>query len=152
MMRWPLLLGKSGMGIHRRDAETLRQRREHHEEYESVRVVESRVMAGVKFSISKMSFGRRVELMTRIREVARRMEFLAAGADVGGKMDAGLVQVEIEKLYVAWGLKAVSGLVVDGVVAGPELLAEAGPDELFREALAAVRAETGLSADESKNC
>jgi len=114
--------------------------------------VESQVVAGVTFSVSKMSFGRRVELMTRIREVARRMEFLDAGADAGGKMDAGLVQAEVERLYVAWGLKAVSGLVVDGVVAGPELLAEAGPEELFREVLAAVRAETGLSADESKNC
>src|SRR4051794_9304407 len=98
MMRWRLLLGRWRDRIHRRDAETRRQRREHQEGYESVRVVESRVVDGVQFTISKMSFGRRVELMTRIREVGRRMEFLAAGADVGGKMDAGLVQAEIEKL------------------------------------------------------
>ena len=38
-----------------------------------------------------------------------------------------------------------------GVAAGPELLAEAGPEELFREALAAVRRETGLSEEERKN-
>jgi hypothetical protein len=54
-------------------------------------------------------------------------------------------------MYVAWGVKAVSGLRVDSREAGPELLAEAGPEELFREALAAVRRETGLSEEERKN-
>src|SRR4051794_41030925 len=119
--------------------------------YESVRMVESRVVAGVKFAVAKMSFGRRVELMTRIREIAQRMEFSAGGKEAGDKMDAKLAVSEIERLYVVWGLKAVSGLVVDGRAAGPELLAESGPEELFREALAAVRAETGLSAEEAKN-
>ena len=51
-------------------------------------------------------------------------------------MDAVLLRAEIERMYVAWGVKAVSGLVVDSREAGPELLAEAGPEELFREALA----------------
>ena len=77
--------------------------------------------------------------MRRVRELARRMEFLEAGEDPGDKMDAALLQAEIDRLYVAWGVKAVSGLAVDGVEAGPELLADAGPEELFREALAAVR-------------
>jgi hypothetical protein len=98
-----------------------------------------------------MSFGRRIELMTRVREVARRMEFLAAAQGVGEKMDAGLAQAEIERLYVSWGLRGVSGLVVDGRPATPEVLAESGPEDLFREALAVVRAETGLSEEERKN-
>jgi hypothetical protein len=50
-----------------------------------------------------------------------------------------------------WAVTAVSGLTVDGSTAGPELLAEAGPEELFREALAAVRRETGLNEEERKN-
>ena len=120
-------------------------------DYTSEAVVESRVVPGVTFTIAKMSFGRRVELMRRVRELARRTEFLAASGDAGDKMDAALLQAEIERLYVAWGVKAVSGLVVDGRAAGPELLAEAGPEELFREALAAVRRETGLSEEERKN-
>jgi hypothetical protein len=119
--------------------------------YESVRVVESQVVAGVGFTIARMSFGRRVELMTRIREMARRREFLAAGPDAEGKMDAGLLQAEIDRLYVMWGVKGVAGLVVDGREAGPELLVEAGPEELFREALGLVRAEIGLSEEERKN-
>jgi len=121
------------------------------ENYESVRAVESRVRPGVQFAVAKVSFGRRVELMTRVREAARRMEFLAAAQDAGTKMDAGLAAAEIDRLYVAWGLQAVHGVVVDGRVAGPELLAEAGPEDLFREALKAVRAEMGLSEEERKN-
>jgi hypothetical protein len=52
---------------------------------------------------------------------------------------------------MTWGLRAVSGLELDGADATPELLAEAGPEDLFREALAAVRAETGLTEAERKN-
>jgi hypothetical protein len=106
----------------------------------------------VTLTIAKMSFGRRVELMRRVRELARRTEFLAASEEVGEKMDSALLRAEIERLYVMWGVKAVSGLAVDGSIAGPELLAEAGPEELFREALAAVRRETGLNEEERKNC
>ena len=120
-------------------------------EYTSEAVVESHAIAGVQFRIAKMSFGRRVELMRRVRELARRAEFLAAGDATNQKMDAALLEAEIERLYVAWGVRAVSGLTVDGMPAGPELLTEAGPEELFREALAAVRKETGLNEEERKN-
>jgi hypothetical protein len=119
--------------------------------YDSVEVVESRVAGGVKFTVAKMSFGRRTELMRQVRELARRVEFLGAGADAGQKMDAALLQAEIDRLYVKWGLRAISGLDLDGVEATPESLAEAGPEELFREAVEAVRAQTGLSPAERKN-
>jgi hypothetical protein len=120
--------------------------------YASESVVESRTVPGVRFTIAKMSFGRRVELMRRVRELARRTEFLAASEEAGEKMDSALLHAEIERLYVMWGVKAVSGLAVDGTIAGPELLVEAGPDELFREALALVRREAGLNEEERKNC
>jgi hypothetical protein len=119
--------------------------------YASEALVKSRAVPGVTFTVAKMSFGRRVELMRRVRELARRTEFLAASKEAGDKMDAALLQAEIEHTYVIWGVKSVTGLAVDGVAAGPELLAEAGPEELFREALAAVRKETGLSEEERKN-
>src|SRR5260370_27254414 len=119
--------------------------------YASETVVKSRAVPGVTFTIVKMSFGRRVDLMRRVRELARRTEFLTASEEVGDKMDAALQRAEIERTYVMWGVKSVTGLAVDGVAAGPELLAEAGPEELFREALAAVRKETGLSEEERKN-
>src|SRR5580692_4065366 len=119
--------------------------------YESVAVVESQKAPGVTFSVARMSFGRRVELMRKVRELARRMEFLEAGAEPGDRMDAALLQAEIDRLYLAWGLKSVAGLDVDGVDATPESLADTGPEELFREALEAVRAETGLNEAERKN-
>ncbi len=120
-------------------------------EYESVRVVESVVAAGVTYSVARMSFVRRLELMQRVRELARKMEYLNAGQDAAGRMDSALLQAEIDRLYVVWGLREVSGLTVDGAMATPELLAKAGPEALFREALAAVRREIGLSEPERKN-
>lgn len=119
--------------------------------YESVAVIESQAAPGVTFTVAKMSYGRRTELMRRIRELARHMEFLEAGKEPGDKMDAALLRAEIGKLYVSWGLRAVSGLVVDGADATPELLAESGPENLFQEALAAVQAQAGLSEAERKN-
>jgi hypothetical protein len=119
--------------------------------YASESVVESRTVPGVRFTIAKMSFGRRVELMRRVRELARRTEFLAASEEAGEKMDSALLHAEIERLYVMWGVKTVIGLTVDGSMAGPELLAESGPEDLFRETLAAVRRETGLNEEERKN-
>jgi len=119
--------------------------------YESVERVESKIARGVTYCVSKMSFARRVELMRQIRELAGRAEFLAAGDDIGGKMDAALLEVEIERLYVKWGLREITGLEVDGSPATPDSLAEAGPEDLFREAFTAVRAAAGLSSAERKN-
>jgi hypothetical protein len=119
--------------------------------YESVAVVESQIASGVKFTLAKMSFGRRTDLMRQVRGLARKMEFLEAALEPAQKMDAALLRVEIDRLYVKWGLLGVSGLELDGLEATPESLAEAGPEELFREALALVRTQTGLSADERKN-
>jgi hypothetical protein len=79
------------------------------------------------------------------------MEFLEAGKDPGDRMDAAMLQAEIDRLFLAWGLRTVSGLMLDGVEASPESLAESGPEDLFREALASVRAETGLTEEQRKN-
>ena len=119
--------------------------------YESVVEVDSRIAPGVRFTVARMSFGRRVELMRRIRDLAKRMEFLEAGKRPDEKMDAALLRAEIDRVWLIWGLRAISGLVLDSGEATPELLAESGPEELFREALAAVRAETGLTDEERKN-
>src|ERR1041384_1839286 len=97
--------------------------------YESVTVVESQVASGVTFTVARMSFGRRVDLMRKGREVERRMEVLEAGKEPGDRMDAALLQAEIDRLYLAWGLQAVAGLELDGSPATPELLASAGPED-----------------------
>jgi hypothetical protein len=118
--------------------------------YESWVERESKTAPGVTFVLAKMSFGRRVELTRRLREIAQRVEFLEAG-DAKEKIDAALLTCEIDRLYVLWGLKEVRGLDLDGEAATPESLAAVGPEELFREAVGAVKAECGLTETERKN-
>ncbi|HUB79161.1 MAG TPA: hypothetical protein VMB03_10210 [Bryobacteraceae bacterium] len=119
--------------------------------YESVATVASRIAIGVQFTIAKMSFGRRAELMRQVRELAGKVEFLEAGKAPGEQMEAAMLRMEIDRLYVKWGLVAISGLELDGLEATPESLAESGPEDLYREALELVRSQTGLSGDERKN-
>lgn len=119
--------------------------------YESVKDVESKIAPGVTFRVARMSFARRMDLMRQVRELARQIEFLEAGQAPGEKMEAALVQAEVDRVYLRWGLLEVSGLEVDGAAATPTSLIESGPENLFREALAAVKAETGLSVTERKN-
>src|SRR5581483_11235050 len=92
-------------------------------EYHSFASVESKTIPGVRFTILRMSFGRRMELMRRIRELARRIEFLSASQDPKEQMDAALAAGEVDKVYLLWGLQEVSGLELDGLPATPELLA-----------------------------
>ena len=119
--------------------------------YDSLTTIESQVAPGVTFTVVKMSYGRRMELMRQIRELTRRMEFLEAGKEPAEKMDAALLNSEISRLYVTWGLRAVTGLTLDGAEATPAQLVESGPEDLFREALAAVRSQGGLNETERKN-
>jgi hypothetical protein len=118
---------------------------------QSTSVTASKAYPGVEFVIARMSFGRRLELMKRVRDLAVRAEFFEAGCDEKNKMEASLLGAEIDRLYLEWGLEGVRGLELDGVPATPLLLVERGPEELFREALEAVRLECGLSEQERKN-
>jgi len=120
-------------------------------EYLSVERVSSSVAPEVTYTVARMSFGRRVELTRRIRDLASRKEFAEAGDAAADKMEAALVASEIDRIYLLWGLKEVSGLDLDGSPATPESLAASGPEELFREALAAVKQQCGLSEGERKN-
>ncbi len=111
---------------------------------------ESQTAPGVTFVVAKMSFGRRIELTRRLREIAQKVEFLEAG-DANEKIDAALLSSEIDRLYALWGLREVRGLELDGEPATPESLAARGPEDLFREAVGAVKAECGLTDAERKN-
>jgi len=98
-----------------------------------------------------MSFGRRLELMRRIRDLSSKAEFFEAGNTEQSRIEAGVLAAEIDRLYVQWGLGGVRGLELDGQPATVEQLIEKGPEDLFREALAAVKAECGLGEQERKN-
>jgi hypothetical protein len=120
-------------------------------EHTSTRTVESAALPGVRFTVRRMSFGNRVELMRGIRDAARSLEFLQAGESLDDKLAAALTNAEVDRLYLRWGLAAIDELRIDGVAADPELLIERGPEALCREIVAEIRRECGLSEQERKN-
>jgi hypothetical protein len=121
------------------------------EVWSSSRVVASESHPGVEFVIVRMTFGRRMELMRLVRDLAVRLEYFDAGQDAKNAMEASLLGAEIDQLYVFWGLEEVRGLDIDGAPATVRSLIDEGPEELFAEALAAVKSECGLSETERKN-
>lgn len=123
----------------------------HHMSWESRKVVASTARPGVEFVIGRMTFGRRIELMRQVRDLAAKIEYFEAGHGAKNDMEASLLGAEIDRLYVGWGLEDIRGLEIDGSAATPQLLIERGPEELFLEALTAIKAECGLAENERKN-
>jgi len=119
--------------------------------WNSRKVVVSEEVPGVEFVIARMTFGRRIELMREVRDLAARLEYFEAGRDARNDMEASLLGAEIDRLYLRWGLEEIRGLELDGVPATVESLIEKGPEELLFEALAAVKTECGLLENERKN-
>jgi hypothetical protein len=112
---------------------------------------DSEVCAGVRYKISRISLGRRIELARRVREIGRKAEFLEAGDDVRDKLEASVLQGEIDRTFLEWGLEAVEGLDIDREAATPGVLIERGPLALAMEILGRIRGECGLSEKERKN-
>jgi hypothetical protein len=119
--------------------------------WSSAKTIASGVRPGVELVVARMTFGRRLELMRKVRDLAARLEFFEAGREARNEMEASLLGGEIDRLYVLWGLEEIRGLDIDGVPATPASLIERGPEDVFHEALDAVRAECGLSENERKN-
>ena len=121
-------------------------------QYESEIEVESTAAPGVRLAVRRMSFARRLELTRRVQELAKKLAFLSAGeASADNEAEIALLAAEIDREYLSWGLARVEGLEIDGEPATPASLVEAGPEELVREALLAVRREAGLNEAERKN-
>ena len=119
--------------------------------YDSVLQMQSKVMPVVRFVINRISFGRRMELARRVREISRRLEFLEAGNQLQEKIEANLLRHEIEATYLRWALVRIDGLTIDGEPANVESLLDRGPEELTHEIVTAIKAQCGLSEDERKN-
>jgi len=120
------------------------------EGYESSAWFNAESRAGVRYQIARISFGRRIELARKIREIGRKLEFLEAGG-AGDKLEALVLAAEIDRAYLEWGLTAVEGLAIDGEEATPEALIARGPAELAAEILARIKGECGLNETERKN-
>ena len=98
-----------------------------------------------------MSLGRRIDLGQRVRELGLKLEFLQAGQTMQEQVEAGVLQNEIDRLYLQWGLLGVTGLRIDGVDAPPPAVVDRGPEALTKEILEAIKRELDLSEDERKN-
>ena len=119
--------------------------------YESVVMVRSKAMPAVTFVINRISFGRRMELSRRAREISRKAEFLEAGSQLQEKIEGSILAQEVDAMYLSWGLVSIAGLTIDGEAATAERLLERGPDELTKEIVSAIKEQCGLSEGERKN-
>ncbi|MEO8026328.1 MAG: hypothetical protein ABI823_07630, partial [Bryobacteraceae bacterium] len=54
---------------------------------------------GVRFRIARMSFARRLALARRIRDLAQRAEFLAAGETAVERLESAVLSNEIDGVY-----------------------------------------------------
>ena len=120
-------------------------------DYDSSVARDSAVRPGVSFAVRRMSLERRIELTKRLRAQFQKVEFLQASSDPRESMEAALLATEIEREYLLWGLVEVTGLSIDGRPANPDSMAAAGPEDLCREIVAAIKAEAGLNEAERKN-
>jgi len=121
------------------------------ETYDSVLTIESKTRPGVSFVVNKISFGRRMELARRVREISQKAEFLQAGDELQDRIEANLLRQEVEATYLRWGLVRVDGLNIDGEPATAERLLEKGPDDLTHEVVGAVKEQCSLTEEERKN-
>jgi hypothetical protein len=121
--------------------------------YESSVEIASESIPGVRFTVERMSFGRRLDLIRRLKGLTGRLAFLSAApaADPERQAEAALLAGEINRLYLSWGLRKLTGLQIDGEEPSLEALLERGPEGLVQEILNAIRHEAGLSEAESKN-
>ena len=113
--------------------------------------IEAEAVQGVRYEIVRVSFGRRIELARRIREIGRKMEYLQAGNDARETLEATVLSAEIDRAYLEWGLVSVEGLLIDGADATPETVVDRGPVELAMEILGRIKSECGMTEDERKN-
>ena len=120
-------------------------------QYESTKTVVSTACPGVRFTITRMTFGRRVDLMRRVRHMSAQLEFENAGSSIDDRLNGSLTAAAIEELYLSWGLVSVEGLEIDGRSATPEALMLCGPESLCREIIDSIRRECMLTEDERKN-
>ena len=120
-------------------------------QYESVISIESKAVRGVRFTIHRVSFGRRMDLSRRVRELSRKAEFLEAGTEMHEKIEASILAQEIDAMYLRWGLLSIEGLIIDGEPATAVRLLERGPEALTREVVSAIKEQCGLSEPERKN-
>jgi hypothetical protein len=111
----------------------------------------STTLPGVDFSVRRMSFARRLELLRPLRDIANRLEYCRAGQTEGDRLEASMLEAEIQRVLLEWGVAGIEGLTIDGQPADVAALIAAGPEHLAREIAGRVREQTFLAESERKN-
>ncbi len=119
--------------------------------YESTVAFDSIALPGTRITVRRMSLGRRIEFSRAVRELAGRLEFHQSGETTSDRLAAAEAAAEIDVAYLRWGVAAIDGLFIDGRPAGVTSLIEAAPEVLVREIVDRIKAECGLSHNETKN-
>jgi len=111
----------------------------------------SEVFPGVRYSIRRVTFAGRLELTRRIADLLGALQFHEAGRSMESRAAAAALAGEIDRLYLAWGLLAISGLTIDGLDCTPDAVILSGPETLCAEIVSAIKRECTLSERERKN-
>lgn len=119
--------------------------------YRSEEVHQSTRFPGVTFRVKRPSLGERMNLVSLVREQTRKQEFLSASEESEQQLSAVLMDLQVQTCYLRWGLIEISGLMIDGELADPDLLLSRGPEDLVDEVLVAIRNGLGLTEEERKN-
>jgi len=120
--------------------------------YTSSVEIESTAIPGVRFRLRRVSFGRRLELARILQDRLEAIQRLTLSPESPARAaETALLSAEIDAIHARWGVVAIDGLEIDGAPATIDSLIDAGPEELLKEILAAVRRETGLDEEERKN-
>lgn len=118
--------------------------------YESLRWQGSRTLPNVSFGVRKVSLESKLQLITQIRALCLKHEFLRAG-DTADQIEASISDLLVKKLYLEWGLFGIRGLMINGKPATVDTLIHSGPEVLADEIVEQIRHELGLTEEERKN-
>lgn len=119
--------------------------------YASETTFDSTILPPVRYVLYRMSAARRLDLVSRLVELATQLEMLCASEAVDDRVQAEALRIRIDREYLLWGLKELRGLDIDGVPADADSLFERGPEALTKEILGRIRQECELSGEERKN-
>lgn len=112
---------------------------------------QSKLRAGVRYRLRRMTLAGRIELMEAVGGLARKLKYHAAAAEPEERLRAAQAGLEIDAELAAWGVLEAAGLEPDGGPVSGREMAAGWPEELTREAAALVRRQCGLSETERKN-
>ncbi len=119
--------------------------------HESLKTIDSGTSPGVRFTVRRMTLGRRLDMVSKLKERTKQLEFHNAGDSTQDALSGSLLACEIDRIYLDWGLESIDGLLIDGAAATTASLFDSGPETLCKEIIGAIKSEVFLGHDERKN-